>query len=338
MDEKRPTRRRLLRAAGVASAGGLGGLAGCLDALGNVGGGDYVCTQLDDESTERVGADGTPVPLSFERPEVLERTESNAGSSGGGRVEFTREWTQQSTRQEGLLQNELQLSVVYGPGGPVREPRYVFPDFRTVTVVGKRSFEGTPVGAVELEGRNRESWLEVRLPRTRDGQRVYDEFGVEATAAVMGREEEVAAALSDDSDQTCGDALRAVTTAVVDSVPELSPPETDTSLSLSPSSASVQSGGTAEFTLQVEGVDWVDLVVGDRQSEYSFIGALEVSDGPTPVTVEESGGSGVVSVPEDTTLNVVRSSGELVAGSYPVRALAPGTDGLVEATATLSVE
>ncbi len=320
-------------------AGASAGLAGCLDALGSAAGGDYTCTQLADESTERVEAEETPVPLSFERPAVMEQTETNRGSSGGGRVAFAQRWTEQSTRQErDLLQNELRLSVVYGPGGPGRGPRYVYPDFRTVSVVGKRSFEGTPVGVVEVEGDGRRSWLEVVLPRTRDGQRVYDTFEVEANAAIQGRGEEVEAALGEDGDQTCSEALRAVTTGVVDSVPELSPPGTETSLSLSPSSASA-GDGPAEFTLQAEGIEWIDLTIGSRRSEYRFLGTVQVGDGPTPVTVRRSDDpSEIVSVPEDATLNVVTSTGGVAAGSYPVRALAPGSDGLVEATATLSVE
>ncbi|PSQ39648.1 hypothetical protein BRD13_02070 [Halobacteriales archaeon SW_5_70_135] len=64
--------------------------------------------------------------------------------------------------------------------------------------------------------------------------------------------------------------------------------------------------------------------------------AREAGSTTVPVEVTTSGGSDVPSDTE-TTLTVINSVREFTASSYPVRAVASGTDRLVETTATLSV-
>lgn len=338
MTEQRVSRRRLL---GAVSALGIGSVAGCLGVLSGEPG--YVCTAIDDESTVQVGEDETPIPFSFERPSVMDQTDANPTDGfDGGIVTFERKWTQSSDRRNSPIRNEIRLRLRYSRGGDRKGPRYLRDDGTTVSVMDKRTYEGETIGVLELESNNRESSLSLLLPTTRDGERAYDEFALKAEANLGGYEDDVNRALGEDGDQTCGGALRSVTRNVLSSVSGLSPAETETTLSLSPSSTSVRRGEEVEFTVQASGVDWVDLTIGNTTMDgYSFLGAFSVGEDPVPITVSpptEGNNSEVVTVPDDVTVNVVNSVGDFTPTSYPVQVAAPGNDGLVTKSATLSVE
>lgn len=334
MDDGAPTRRRLLRAASIA---GVGAVAGCL------GGGPatdpgYTCTQLDEEPTERVAEDGSAIPFTFERPSILERQRDDRYDSGG-RTEYRYRWTGPNPRRgrERPLRFDLYLRLRYVERqsglptlGLYREDE---------VAIDKYEHDGEVFPVVEHDDGGWTALLASFVPQTRSGERVYDRLTVEAEPILRGPEEVIEAAAGDDAEQTCGEAMRAVARSVVGSVEAFSEVETETTLSLSPSSATVRPGETVEVTMEAAGVDWVELTIGQQNTAaYNFLGAMAAPDEAVSVTIAPpAGGSDVVIVPDGVELDVVNSVGDFTPGEYQMRVSGPGDGDTVSATTTLTV-
>lgn len=337
MARQTPSRRRLLRAGSVV---GVGGLAGCLGSL--FGGSDYSCTQLAEEPTEEVPTDATPLPFAFERPTVMEQTESYQGDDGGGTVEYAKTWKQfDDSAGEGGLNHRLSLELkyfVYG-GGEARPPvRGGTVDTRAV---GKREVDGEVVGVFGTD--DRETRLTLFLPNTVDGERVYDSLEIVSEASLQGDQDARDRARGDESERTCEAVMASVAMTALDSIDAISPAETETTASLSPTSATVARGDSVTLTAAAGGVDWVDLQVdtaGEREG-FSFSGSVAVPDGEFPITItppSDDRGADVISTPEDVRLHTVNSIGPFAAGKYTVELAGVGSDGFVTATTELTVE
>ncbi len=330
-----PTRRRLLRAASVAGAGAV---AGCFD--GGATDPEYTCTQLDDEPTERVGTDRSALPFEFERPPVMERRENRQFDNGGGRAEYRYRWTEPDPRRgrNRPLRFDLDLGLRYVQGQS-NLPTLGLYRQDTAAIV-KYEHDGEVFPVVEVDRGGWSATLRSFVPVTRGGERVYDEFTVEAEAVLRGPEDVIEEAAGAGEDQTCGEAMRSVALSTVDSVGAFSAVETETALSLSPSAAAVRPGQTVAVTMRAEGVDWVEVTIGQQNTAaYNFLGAMAAPEEPVTITVAPpAGGSDVVRVPDGVELSVVNSIGEFTPGEYPLRVSGPGDGETVTATTTLTVE
>jgi hypothetical protein len=316
-------------------AGSLGTLAGCSGLLGPAEP-KYTCTQLADESTTNVSADATPIPFAFEYPSVMSE-ESRVPSDRGGTVRYNHTWSRNDPNANGRLNQELRLVLRYFPGGDFRPP--FLGSTVQARVLGKRTFEGDPVGVFRLDDSPYERRLRMFLPRTVDRQLTYDRFELVTEASFEGREER-RKKLQGGDEAACTDSLVSVTTAVLDSIPEIEPADSETTVSLSPSSATVQRGGSVELTVDVGGAKWVDLAVGNRETSFNFSGSVRVPEDSFSITIApptSERGADVVSTEEGVRLVTIDSVGEFTAGAYPVRLGAPGASELVTATTELTV-
>ena len=333
MTRETPTRRRVL---GGLTLAGVGGAAGCASLLGPAEP-KYTCTQLAEESTTEVSADATPIPFAFAYPSVMSE-DSRVPSDRGGTVRYNHTWSRTNPNGNGRLNQELRLVLRYLPGGDYRPP--FLGSTVQAKVFGKRSFRGEPVGVFRLDDPPYGRHLRLFLPRTVDGGRVYDRFEMVTEASFQGRERRIEK-LQGGDEAACTDALASVARGVLDSIPELEPAASETSLSLSPSTATVQRGGSVELTAEVGGANWVDLAVGTRETSFNFSGSVEVPEDSFSVSIAPptgERGADVVSTPEGVRLVTIDSVGEFTAGTYPVRLGAAGPDEFVTATTELTVE
>ena len=331
MGRDRVSRRRLL--AGVGSAGAAG-VAGCLGGALESGG-SYVCTDIDDEPTDR--REDTPLPFTLEVPAVMSE-EDRLARNNARRVTFSKGWKDLNPGGgQDALNHSVDLRVNQVASGSAYKPvtlREFDPDG---TVLGKRLVDGTPVGLVERDSSRDRYLLGLWYPLTVDGERVFRDTTFRIDARFQGRQEFVEDARGDGPDQTCTGAIREVLVATVDSASTVSSAETETSLDISPSAASVRRGESVEMTVDAAGVEWVDLLV--RGEEFDYLGTLAV-DGSATVTVAprtDDGAVGVVTTPDEDRLHTSNATDATEPGAYTVLVRAPGLNGLVRATASLTV-
>ncbi len=329
--DDRVSRRRIL---GTVGGFGAAGVAGCMELLA---GETYYCTAIDDEPTETYGDADSPVPYPFDIPEVMS-TEDVTPWDVGGRVEFAKRWDDR--RGLDTYNHSIRLQVNFTRSQGAVKPRRFTDRDPQGSVLGKRTANGHGVGLIQRDTIDTAADLELLIPSTADGNPVYWDLRVEASAILQGDQHVEDDVLSDDPDQTCQEALRTLGVDTIDSMPVISPAEEETTLSITPPSATVRRGETVDLTVEASGIWGVDLLV-DGDGEYSYDGSLSAEGGPLTLTVAPptgGGGADAVTAGDEDRLRTVNSGGEFSAGTYSVTALAPGTDGLVSESATLTVE
>lgn len=320
------------------------GLAGCgsssQSGAPSQSGSRYGCTDIDDESTAFYDGDN-PVPYRFKVPEVMEVKNVNRAADPG-RVVFTHRWDDR--RGSDVYTHSIDLSIGYSifqtDQHEVR-PMLLRENDPRGRVLGKRTAKGHSVGLLQRDATETAVRVALVIPdETIDGWNFF-ELEVEASAILQGRRQIEDDARSDDPDQTCQEALRALAVDVIDSVRVVSSTEEETTLSITPSSATVRRGESVELTVESSGVKWVDLLITDDDDQFDYRGSLEVGDNPTELRVAppaDSSSLAAVSVAEGGRLYTADATDEFVPGNYSVVLRAPGTDGLVRASTTLTIE
>lgn len=324
------SRRQIL---GTICGTGAVGLAGCGSFLQS--GSPYVCTAIDDESTGRYDEEDNPIPYTFEIPEVMSVENVNR-SENGGRVAFAQEW--EDRRGSEVYSHTLDLEVGYRSFQAAVKPMMF--GSRRGSIVGKRTADGYGVGLIQRDASESGVRLEVTIPSMTNGNRVFRTLDVEVSAILQGDQRIEADARSDDSDQTCEEAMRTLAVDVVDSVPAVSPAEGQTTLGITPSSATVRRDESVDLTVETSGVGWIDLVI-EGDGEFVYQGSLAVESDPVTLTVAPpTSGSTIdaVSVAESGQLDAYNAGGAFTPGAYSVEMLAPGTDEPVRASTSLTVE
>jgi len=326
------SRRRVL---GTICGTGAVGLAGCSSSSGS--GSSYACTDIDDEPTERYDQGDNPIPYTFEIPEMMS-VENVNDAENAGRVAFTRGWKDHRGIDD-TYRHSIDLEVDYGLSRGAVVPMTITTTETGVTVLGKRNADGMGVGLIERDATETMVRLEIPIPSTVDGAAGFVRLRVEASAILQGRRVVEEDARSDDPDQTCQEALRAVAVAVIDSVPVVSPADAETTLDITPSSATVRRGGSVDFTIEASAVGGVDLLI-DADGEFSHEGSLAVGDDPLRLTVAppDDDGGDVITARDAEGSRTLEHTEEIPPGTYSVTAQAPGTDGHVRSSASLTVE
>lgn len=332
MTKNHVSRRRVL---GTVCGSGAVGLAGCGSFLSS--GQEYVCTNIDDEATEPYDEGDHPIPYAFEVPEVME-TDEVFSSDNGGRIWFIQRW--KDRRGLDTYNHSIDLKVEYRSFQRAVKPMTFRESDPRGSVLGKRTADGHGVGLIQRDDSQSSLRLGLMIPSTADGNQIFGEFEVEASAILQGDQQIRDDVESDDPDQTCFEALRTVAIDVVDSVPVVSAAEEETTLSITPSSATVRRGESVDLTLEASGVGWADLLV-EGDGEFEYRGSLAVGDGPTTLRVApptDQDSLDAISVAEGEQLDAHDAGGAFSPGTYAVEIRAPGTDGLVRATTSLTVE
>ncbi len=330
------TRRRLLAGVGVAGAGGF---AGCAALFAENP--DYSCTDVDDEATERVT--DTPLPFAFDVPEVMEREEV-FDRNNQTRVTYTQRWKQPNPGSgRDTLNHSVDLQVKQVGTNLDSRPMLSSGREPVPEILGKRRIDGSPVALIGRDLDGTEATIELYYPTTVDGERVYRRTSVESEALIQGSQYDNQDARSDDPDQTCGEAMREVATAVVDSVSTIEPAQTETELSLTAAADTVARGESVDLTVEASGVEWVDLLIDGETGEdpYTYRGVVGIGNDPVTVTMTPSTDrdvGGVVTAPDGVQLDTLTSTDETRPGSYSVLVRAADTEGLIDATTMLTVE
>jgi len=179
------------------------------------------------------------------------------------------------------------------------------------------------------------------IPSTADGTRIFVDLTVETSAILEGDENqhEDPDIRSDDPDQTCQEALRTMAIDVIDSVAVVSPAEVETTLGITPASATVRRGESVDLTVEASDVQWVELLVTGGE-EFEYWASLAVGDETTTLRVApptDGPSSETISATEGGRLEADIFD-DFVPGDYSVVIRAPGTNGLVSASTNLTVE
>lgn len=325
------SRRRLLGGVGVA---GVTGLAGCLGALFGENS-SYACTDIDDGPTREYS--DTLLPFTFEAPEAMSEEEAFEGETSA-EVELAKQWSQRNPGSgRSTLSHSVSLTVTYVSANSEYKPS-MFRGMDPGTVIGKRVVDGTRVGIIQRDASETNVRLGMWFPATVDGTRVFHEAGFETDARIQGSYQAEEDARSNDPDQTCRAAVQTVVEDAVDSVPAISPAESETTLGITAASDSVRRGESVDLTVEAAGVDWVDILA--EGPDFNFNGTLAVGEGPVTLMMAPRTDDGAIDVltTADAQLHTSDSIGETQPGSYTVEIRAPGNDGAVSTSTSLTVE
>lgn len=325
------SRRRLL---GGVSVAGVTGLAGCLGALFGESS-SYACTDIDDGPTREYS--DTLLPFTFEAPEAMSEEEAFEGETSA-EVELAKRWSERNPGSgRSTLNHAVSLTLTYVSGNREYKPS-MFRGMDPGTVIGKRVIDGVRVGIIQRDASETGVRLGMWFPATVDGTRVFHEARFVIDARLQGSYQAEEDARSNDPDQTCRAAVQTVVEDVVDSVPAISPAESETTLGISAASGSVRRGESVDLTVEAAGVDWVDVLA--EGPEFDFNGTLAVGEAPVTLTMAprtDEGGADVITA-DDAQLHTSDSIGETKPGSYTVVVRGPGDDGAVSTSTSLTVE
>lgn len=206
-----PSRRRLLRATGAVGAVGL---TGCLafSPFRDEDYEDYLCTDIDDEPTDRYDTD--LLPFTFEKPEAM-TLENTTDRDRVTMIELAKEWFRDDEQGNATV-NAIRLTLSIGPVN--NESRSEFWAGKRVTTVGSVDYGGKTNDVVRRRPtEDGDAVLVVLLPGE-DGSDVNFRRLEIAVEALLATESQERAERQSDADQSCSDAVENVALAAATSL------------------------------------------------------------------------------------------------------------------------